>query len=197
MTGQAWNNKGESDMRHLRTLAPWIAYPAAAGFLGWRTGAVIALAVTVVGVARDARAAASDTFRAAALVFFGTLSIVALCDPTAALHRFVPALIPAALAVAASLSIASGHPFTVTFARRVAPREYWDTPLFAHINVALSAVWAASFAATAVAIAITLDLAPHATAIILATQIVAFVVPMRITRSYPARARARYAGATA
>ena len=130
-------------------------------------------------------------------MFFGALTRVALVDPTTALHRFVPALIPAALAVAATVSIASGHPFTVTFAKRVAPREYWDTPLFAHINLVLSAVWAASFAVTAVVAAIALDLAPHATAIILATQIVAFVVPMRITRSYPARARARYAGARA
>src|SRR3974390_46501 len=160
-------------MRHLRTLAPWIAYPAAPRFFGW---------------GRPARAPCGG----AAIVIFGALTVVAIADPAAALHHFVPALIPAALAVAAIVSIACGHPFTETFAKRVAPREYWDTPLFAHINLVLTAVWAASFAVTAVVVASALALTPHATVIILATQVAAFVVPMRITRSYPARARARY-----
>ena len=77
--------------------------------------------------------------------------------------------------------------------KRVAPREFWDTPLFVHINVVLTAVWATSFAITAAIIAVTLTIAPHAVGILLAAQVAGFVVPMRITRWYPAQARARYA----
>jgi hypothetical protein len=181
-----------SAMSQLRSLAPWIAYPLASGLLGWRGGAAVALAVGLVGLALDGRAATSDAFRTAAVVFFGALTVVALADPTSPIHHYVPALIPATLAVAASASIVAGRPFTVTFAKRVAPPEFWDTPLFVHINVVLTAVWAVSFAATAAAIATALVFAPQAAGMLVLAQIAGFVVPMRISRGYPARARARY-----
>jgi hypothetical protein len=180
-------------MSQVRSFAPWIAYPVASALFGWHAGAAVALGFCVVGLLRDGRAAASDTFRLAALGFFAALSAVAWIDPTSALHRFVPALIPATLAVAAAASILVARPFTLAFAKRVAPREFWDTPLFVHINVVLTAVWATSFAITAAIIAVTLTIAPHAVGILLAAQVAGFVVPMRITRWYPAQARARYA----
>ena len=180
-------------MSQLRSFAPWIAYPAASALFGWQAGAAVALGFCIVGLARDGRFAATDTFRMAALVFFAALSAVAYADPSAALHRYVPALIPATLAVAAGISILAAQPFTVTFAKRVAPPEFWDTPLFVHINVVLSTVWATSFAITAAIIATTLMVAPHAVGVVLGAQVAGFVVPMRITRWYPAQARARYA----
>jgi hypothetical protein len=179
-------------MRQLRSFAPWIVYPVASALFGWQAGAAIALGFCVVGLLRDGRAAATDTFRVAALVFFASLSVIAYADPAAALHSYVPALIPATLAAAAAVSILIARPFTVAFAKRVAPPQFWDTPLFVHINVVLTAVWATSFAVTAAAIAFTLTIAPHAAGILLGAQVAGFVVPMRITRWYPTRARARY-----
>ncbi len=180
-------------MSQLRNFAPWIVYPAASALFGWQIGAVLALACCVVGLFRDGRSAATDTFRLAALVLFAALSAIAYADPAAALHRYVPALVPGTLAAAAAASIIVARPFTVAFAKRVAPPEFWDTPLFVHINVVLTAVWAICFAVTAATIAITLTAAPHAVGILVATQVAGFVVPMRITRWYPAKARARYA----
>jgi len=180
-------------MSQLRNFAPWIAYPVASALFGWEAGAAVAFGFAAVGLLRDGRSAAADTFRVAALVLFGALSAVAYADPAAALHRYVPALVPATLAIAAGVSILVERPFTVAFAKRVAPREFWDTPLFVHINVVLTAVWATSFAVTAAILAITLTVAPHAVGIMLGAQIAGFVVPMRITRWYPAKARARYA----
>lgn len=81
------------------------------------------------------------------------------------------------------------------FAKRVAPQEFWETPLFAHINVVLATVWVASFAVTAAVLAMGLAMAPHDVGILLGGQVAGFVVPMRITRWYPARARAHYADA--
>ena len=182
-------------MSQLRSFAPWIAYPAASALFGWQAGAAVALGFCVVGLLRDGRSAVADTFRVAALALFGALTMLAYADPASGVHRFVPALIPATLAVAAAASIAVAQPFTVAFAKRVAPREFWDTPLFTHINVVLTAVWATSFAVTAAIIAITLVAAPHAVGILLGAQVAGFVVPMRVTRWYPAQARARYAAA--
>ena len=180
-------------MSQLRSFAPWIAYPVASALFGWQAGAAVALGVCVVGLFRDGRSAATDTFRMAALVFFAGLSVVAYADPATVLHQYVPALIPATLAVAAAVSIVVARPFTVTFAKRVAPPEFWDTPLFVHINVVLTGVWATSFAITAAIIAVTLTVAPHAVGVLLGAQVAGFVVPMRITHWYPAKARARYA----
>ena len=180
-------------MSQLRSFAPWIAYPAASALFGWQAGAAVALGFCVVGLLRDPRSATTDAFRLAALVLFGALTAVAYADPASGVHQYVPALIPATLAVAAAVSIVVARPFTVTFAKRVAPREFWDTPLFSHINVVLTGVWATCFAITAAIIAITLTVAPHAFGVLLGAQIAGFVLPMRITRWYPAKARARYA----
>jgi hypothetical protein len=183
-------------MSQLRSFAPWIVYPVAAAAFDWRVGAVLALGVGLAALVRAGTVAArSDTFAIATGVFFAGLSAVALADPTSALHRFVPALTPATLAVAAAASIVVGQPFTVPFAKRVAPVELWDTPMFMHINIVLTAVWATSFALTATVIAVVLATAPHAVGIILGAQIVGFVVPMRISRRYPAVVRARLAAA--
>jgi len=181
-------------MSQLRSFAPWIAYPLASALFGWQTGSAVALGLCVVGVLRDGRPAAAEPLRVAALVLFAVLTASALADPASALHRFVPALIPATLAVAAVASIAMSQPFTIAFAKRVAPREFWDTALFMRINVVLSAVWATSFAVTAAILAISLEAAPHDVAILIGAQVAGFVVPLRITRWYPAKARARYAG---
>jgi hypothetical protein len=182
-------------MSQLRSFAPWIAYPAASALFGWQAGAAMALAFCVVGLVLDGRSASVDPFRVAALGLFGGLTVLTGVDPTSSVHQFVPALIPATLAAAAAMSIVVGRPFTVVFAKRVAPREFWDTPLFVHINMVLTGVWAASFAVTAAILAITLAVAPHAVAILLGSQLLGFVVPMRITRWYPAKAHANYATA--
>jgi intracellular septation protein A len=178
-------------MRQLRGFLPWIAFPAAATVLDWRLAAALAFAVALAGSARRH----ADTFGVAAMVFFGGLTVVAFADPTSAIHHFVPALTPATLALAAAVSIAVRRPFTMPFAKRVAPREFWETPMFMHINVVLSAVWATSFAAMAAVNAVVLSMHPQATAVLIGAQIAGFVIPMRICRSYPATVRARLASA--
>src|SRR5206468_2729825 len=132
-----------------------------------------------------------DVFAVAATGFFAGLAAVAIADPTSGLNRFVPALTPGALALAAAASVVVGRPFTAVFAKRIAPPEYCDTPMCAHINVVLTAVWAASFAVTAMLIALVLATVPHAVGILIAAQIAGFVVPMQISRRYPQTVRAR------
>jgi hypothetical protein len=180
-------------MSQLRSFAPWIAYPIAAAVFDWRVGAGIALSLCLAGLVRVGRAATSDVFAVAAAVFFAGLTAVAFADPTSLVHRFVPALTPGTLAVAAAMSIVVGRPFTVAFAKRVAPPEFWDTPMFTHINIVLTAVWATSFAVTATITAAVLATAPHAFGILIGAQIAGFVVPMRISRHYPQAVRARQA----
>jgi hypothetical protein len=178
-------------MRQLRGFLPWITYSVAAALVDWRFALVGALAVAVAALVASRRTASTDMFTVAAVVFFAGLAAVAAFDPASGLHRYVGALTPAALAVAALVSIAIGQPFTIPFAKRVAPVELWGTPMFAHINVVLSAVWATSFAAMAAAIATVLALHPEAVGILITAQVLGFVIPMRISRWYPASVRSR------
>jgi len=175
----------------LRSFAPWIAYPVVTGVFDWRIGSAVALALCLAGLVHAGRTRATDVFSIAAALFFAGLATVAFADPASGLHRFVPALTPGTLAIAAAVSILAGQPFTVPFAKRVAPPELWDTPMFIHVNNVLSAVWAASFAVTASIIAVVVATAPHAVAILIWVQIAGFLVPMRISRRYPAAVRAR------
>jgi hypothetical protein len=184
-------------MSRLRGFAPWIVYPIVAALFDWRLGAAVALVLALAGLVSGGREATTDVFAIAAAVFFAGLAAVAFADPASGLHRYVPALTPGTLAVAAAVSIMLRRPFTVAFAKRVAPREFWDTPMFMHINVVLTAVWATSFAATAAIIAVVLAFTPHAAGMLVGVQFAGFVVAMRISRRYPAAVRARSAAAAA
>ena len=176
-------------MSSVRSFAPWFAYGIATAVFGWRVAAAIALVAAVVLVVR--RTARADVFAMTAVGFFAGLTVVAVAAPGGSFYRYVPALVPAALTVAALRSVAVGRPFTIEFAKRVAPLEYWDTPLFLHINTVLTMVWAASFALTAVVMGGVLMLAPHLAGWLILVQVAAFIVPMRISRWYPAVAAGR------
>lgn len=180
-------------MSQIRGFLPWIAFSIAAGPLGWRAAAAIALAFAAIGMAREGWSVAGDALRIATVAYFAGLSLLALADPTSPIHNFIPALAPFALAIAAGASIIVGRPFTIAFAKRVAPREYWDTPMFMHVNFVLTGVWATSFAVSAAMIAALLVVAPHAAVLVLVVEIAAFVIPMRISKTYPARVRERFA----
>jgi len=55
------------------------------------------------------------------------------------------------LAVFALATLAIGQPFTIQYAREETPREYWDSPVFLHINQMITAVWAGAFVVAAIA----------------------------------------------
>lgn len=165
----------------LRSVVPYLLFSLVAALFGWTYAAGAGFAAALIAVASPKR----DPFGIVAAVFFGALSVIAMLDPSTTLHRYVPALTPAALSIAAVMTLAAGAPFTIMFAKRVAPPEFWDTALFMHINVVLTAVWAASFALTAFIVAFTITFAPHAAAVFIAVQVASFVIPMRICRRYP------------
>ena len=45
------------------------------------------------------------------------------------------------LAVIMLISIVVRHPFTMVYARKSCPKEYWDSPLFYEVNQIIAAVW--------------------------------------------------------
>jgi hypothetical protein len=156
---------------------PWVVFWVVAGPRTWELGAVCALIASVVlllvgidagplidrGIARSADAEAFRTspvrFTAPKILDVGTaVFFLALVIAGAILNRqdlitlenYSQAISSGALALIVLLSVAVGHPFTEQYARAMVPPERWHTPLFRHMMVTMSSVWAAIFAVMAI-----------------------------------------------
>ncbi|MEY9891868.1 hypothetical protein ABIA35_009369 [Catenulispora sp. MAP12-49] len=181
-------------MAYLLAFAPWIAFAVVPGG-AWAWAALIALAVSAAGVVRQTRAGLpldAQVIAIGSAVYFAALAVLAFADPHTALHAYTPALASGALALIGIGSLALREPFTLGIAKQEMPREAWDHPEFLRVNVVITAVWTASFAAGAVALAF---LAHSPAAPRVTVQVAAFVVPMVFTGRYVAAARARAAAA--
>jgi SNF family Na+-dependent transporter len=134
--------------------APWIAFSVLEGPKRYELaiGAALGIAVLelVVGMVVGARPKQLDI---AAIVFFvGMLIAGVLVGPEGQtwLDRWSGEVSNAMLVFVALGSIAFRVPFTIQYAREMTPHEYWDTPLFLHINYVLTWVWTVTFAVTAI-----------------------------------------------
>jgi hypothetical protein len=179
-------------VNYLRGFIPWIAF---AVIPGWQWGALTALLIGFfllnkqhrAGVGMDALILETST-----VVYFVALAVLAFSAPHSPLHTYSGVLSFAWLALTAWGTLAVRKPFTLGIARLSAPREYWNTPQFLHINVVITTVWAAAFTLTAVAIAIS-DLANGGTVVNIVCEVVGFAVPAVFTARYPKIVQARYA----
>jgi hypothetical protein len=180
-------------MNYLRSFIPWLVFAGVAS-IGWQWGALAALAVSAGLLVADRAAGLSVESRLleyGTIVFFAALTALAFALPDSGLREYGGALSTGWLALIAWVSIAVRRPFTLPIARRMAPPEVWETPLFLRINIVITTAWALSFTLTSAAQAIvtTYDLG---LAVSLPLQIAGFVLPVRFTAAYPDRARARF-----
>lgn len=183
-------------MSSLRNFAPWIAFGVVSTVADWRFAGAVALVLAVAGAVERHRSGADpDDLANAAVVLFAALTAVGMIDPTSPVHSYIPALSVGAIGIGAAASIIRGRPFTIAFAKRSTSPDAWSHPRFHAANVTISAVWTASFFATAAALAVARVAAPHATGLIIEIQVLGFVVPMRFTALYRRRLRTRFAAA--
>ncbi|MFI9078068.1 hypothetical protein ACIGW8_16525 [Streptomyces sioyaensis] len=180
-------------MNYLRSFIPWLAF-AGVSSAGWQWGALAGLVSAVVLLLADRAAGLSLDHRLleyGTLVFFAVLGMLAFLQPDSGLKNYGSALSMGWLSLIAWVSIAVRRPFTLGIARRMAPPEVWDTPLFRRINVVLTAAWALSFTLTAIAQTVVSALG-WSVALSILIQIAGFILPARFTAAYPERARARF-----
>ena len=181
-------------MKYLRGFIPWIAL-AAISPAGWQWGALAGLLIGVVLLAQQLRQgvpADALILEISTIAYFVAVTALAFAAPHSALRDYSGVLSFGWLALTAWITLAARQPFTLGIARRSTPRESWHTPQFLRVNVVITAVWAAAFTVTAIAVAICA--ATHAaTAATVVCQVVGFVVPALFTARYPKIVRARYA----
>ncbi|GAA4908762.1 hypothetical protein ACFPM3_12350 [Streptomyces coeruleoprunus] len=181
-------------MSHVRGFVPWIAFVVVATRTDWRYGALTGLVLAGGLLVADRRAGRrwdEIVIETSGVAFFAVLGTLALAAPDSPLRPYAPALSLAWLAATAWISLAIRRPFTLGIARRSAPREVWDEPLFLRINRVITTVWAIAFTLTAAALAVLLTHAPDAAAAIITVKIAGFTLPALFTARYPAAATAR------
>ncbi|MFI1913869.1 hypothetical protein [Nocardia sp. NPDC020380] len=176
-------------MMYLRTFAPWIVYAIIPTHY-WEWSALIALCISVAGIAMQLRAGQKPEALIIDIgsgVFFAALTVLAFTDPNTALHAYTPAISSGVLAVIAGISLAVRVPFTLPIAKQTTPQELWDNPLFIRTAYVLTSVWTASFAIGCVALAfLAHDSGPRTT-----VQVLAFVIPVVFTLRYVAYIQAK------
>ncbi|WP_055590215.1 hypothetical protein, partial [Peterkaempfera griseoplana] len=171
-------------MRYLRTFLPWIAFAVIATNGDWRYGAPAALLLAVWLLLSDLRAghrADELVMELSAALYFAAATAYSWAVPHSPLTAYGSALSMGWLALTAWGSLAVRRPFTLGIARTMTPPELWDHPAFRRVNVVITAVWAASFTATAAALWGLAAAAPHATAALIGVKVLGFAVPVVFT----------------
>jgi hypothetical protein len=178
--------------QQLRGLVPWVAFAVLNGFADWRVGSAAALALGLALLAvglRGDHTPAEFVIEISATVFFAAVAVLAFAAPHSPPHGYTSALAMGWLAVTAWGSLAIRRPFTLGIARRGAPPEFWDHPVFRRVNNVITAGWAIAFTLSSVLAAVLEAAAPHAVALIVLVQVAGFVIPAAVTRRYSAAAR--------
>ena len=179
-------------MSYLRSFGPWLAYFAGTALADWRLGLTAGLVVGVVLLMQD-RPRGIDLISLAGTVYFAAMLPIALLMVDSAVRDYTPVLALGTLGVAATASIIVGKPFSSTIAKRETPEELWETDVFLHVNVVITAAWAASFLVSAAAIALVTAVVPDALALRIGLQVLGFVVPVGFTAWYRARITTQFA----
>lgn len=185
-------------MSYLRGFVPWIVFGVVSSFT-WQWAAVAALLIGVALLLQDRRAgvaADAQILDVSTVVYFAAVGVLAFASPHSGFRTYDSAASFGWLALTAWGSLAVRRPFTLGIARRQAPREFWDLPVFLRINVAITIAWATAFTLTCAALTVcTVTGAPSVVTI--ACHVVGLGAPAVFTSAYPARVQARVtAGST-
>ncbi|MDL5158787.1 hypothetical protein [Actinomycetospora termitidis] len=133
---------------------PWIAFSVLSGPSTWEWAAPTAFVITLVLAVPDLRRTREiGVLDAGGAAFFGVLTVLALVLERGQLQWLedrASLISGIAITLIAVGSLLVRRPFTEHYARQSTPREYWTSPLFRHVNVMITGVWALTFALQAV-----------------------------------------------
>ena len=119
-------------MAYLLAFAPWLTFAVIPG-ADWTWAAVIALAVSVVGIVRQTRGGLpldAQIIAIGSAAYFAGLAALALADPHTALHAYTAAMASGALGLIGAGLPGGPEADTLGIAKQDIPREHWDDPMF-------------------------------------------------------------------
>ncbi|MDT0440499.1 MULTISPECIES: hypothetical protein [Streptomyces] len=173
--------------------APWIIFDVVAGPSTWEYAALAALVASIALNVPDFRRGKFKILEVTGVVFFAVISVLALVldhHDLVWLETYAQAISSGVIAVVCLASLAF-VPFTSQYARESTPREHWDSPVFRHINLVLTAMWSAVFVVTAVLGVVAVHTRGGSDWLNWVIPVALLVLAVRFTEHYPDRYTAR------
>lgn len=135
-------------------IAPWVLFSVLSSPGRFEVAVCSALGLSVltlwIGLRRGVAVYALDALSVAFFAVLAVIGLVASDGMIGFLEIWAGELTNVVLAVFVIGTILIRRPFTLAYAKKQAPEEYWDTALFKKINYMISGVWAAAFVFSAV-----------------------------------------------
>jgi hypothetical protein len=124
----------------------WVVYGFLAGMRHWPAAVAFGLAAGIGLVLLEAgRHIAIKLLDWTIVAYFGIAAIATFLLRSAAFPLYSSVVIWTLYAVVTWVSIFSGAPFSLQYARESAPREHWQSPAFLRTNYIISTVWGVGF----------------------------------------------------
>ncbi|MGW2208336.1 hypothetical protein [Streptomyces sp. NPDC001781] len=177
----------------LLSFAPWIIFGVVAGPSTWEYAALAALIAALVLSAQDLLHGRVRILDAAGIVFFAVLSVMALAlnrPDLLWLETYAQVISSGLVAVIAFVSLLY-DPFTAQYARESTPRQYWDSPVFRHINRVLTTCWGVTFALMTASTWLAVHFPRQDDWLNWVVPVALLVVAVKLTRRYPETYKAR------
>ncbi|MFD4789293.1 hypothetical protein ACFWN1_20000 [Streptomyces sp. NPDC058459] len=175
------------------SFAPWIIFGVVAGPSTWEYAALAALVAAVVLSAQDLLHGTIRVLDAAGIVFFAVISVLALAldrSDLLWLETYAQVISNGLVAVVAFASLLY-DPFTAQYARESTPRQYWDSPVFRHINRVLTTYWGVTFAAMTASTWLAVHFSRQDDWLNWVIPVALLVVAVKFTQRYPETYKAR------
>ncbi|MEV6205831.1 hypothetical protein [Kitasatospora sp. NPDC051914] len=152
MLGHLGEGRGERpagrSIGYFAGIAPWVVFDVVAGPSTWEYAALAALVTGVVLGWPTGGRRGWKLLNVVGIAFFAVMTVLALVldqQDLDWLETYAQVISSGVLAVVAFASLLF-DPFTAQYARESVPEEYWDNPVFRHVNRVLTAVWGLTFA---------------------------------------------------
>ncbi|MFG2814937.1 hypothetical protein [Streptomyces sp. NPDC048410] len=180
------------------SFAPWIIFGVVASPSTWEYAALAALVAALVLSAQDLLHGKIRILDAAGIVFFAVLSVLALALNRSDLlwvETYAQVISNGLVAVVAFVSLLY-DPFTAQYARESTPRQYWDSPVFRHINRVLTTYWGVTFAIMTASTWLAIHFSHQDDWFNWVIPVALLVIAVKFTQRYPESYKARVTTAT-
>jgi len=140
----------------LVSIAMWITYGQLAGRGYWIGAGMVGTVMASVIVAADYRRGATKVMNSTSLGYFLLEMLIVIFAGRDFMQQYHLPIVWGIFAIVAAVTLVTGSPFTMDYAREQTPPELWSGPTFYRMNMHLTIAWALIFALGAVLGAITI-----------------------------------------
>jgi hypothetical protein len=188
----------ERVMNILLAFSPFLVFVVLERLIGVEPGLLGAVATSLLLLTSDVviRRRTPKVLEIGTMLLFGALALYGGVTGAVWSIAGVRLAVDAGLLLIVLVSMAIGQPFTLQYARESVPPALWREAEFMRVNVVITAVWAAAFAAMAVIDLAWLMIPTLPPRVVIIATVLALFGAVKFTGWYPDRKRAASARPT-